>query len=280
MTAKELLADLKLRVKDLFDFPPAAPAAPTAPAPTQTPAPMLVSYGVDGGQPVFVNIADDGIADIDQGDQVYGDPTMASPYPDGTFKVTGTDFGFTVASGVVSAVTDPDSKGPGTPIANATTPAAPAAAATPPVPPTPPPPPKPAMPVTQAAMKEMIQKFAVGDPEQRVANLEVVCKALMEYCFGYQIEAEQRAVTTSQAIAVYKTTLDTVTSDLEAAKTSLAKYDKAVPVILQLVEKLVELPTADPKTLNGQKKEIFDKKEKGEAKMSKIAEALKDIKHQ
>jgi hypothetical protein len=277
MTAKEILADLKLKVKDFFDFPPTAPAAPAAPAPTQTPAPMLVSYAVDGGQPVFVNIADDGIADIDQGDQVYGDAAMASPYPDGTFKVTGTDFGFTVASGVVSAVTDPDAKGPGTPIANATTPAAPAAAATPPVPPTPA---KPPMPVTQAAMREIVQKFAVGDPEQRLSNLELVCKALMENCFGYQIEAEERAVSTSQAIAIYKTTLDDQAAAMAKQEKIIQNYGETLKGLFSLVEKLVELPTAPPVTINGHKKEVFDKKEKGEAKMAAIGIALKDIKHQ
>lgn len=91
---------------------PAAAATPPAPAGM---ASQMVSYNVDGGQPVFTDISDDGIADIDPGDMVYSDAAMTIPYPDGTYKVTGTDFGFTVAGGIVTAVTDPDGLGAGAP---------------------------------------------------------------------------------------------------------------------------------------------------------------------
>lgn len=91
------------------------PAAAATPPASDGMASQMVSYNVDGGQPVFTDISDDGIADIDPGDMVYSDAAMTTPYPDGTYKITGTDFGFTVAGGIVTAVTDPDGLGAGAP---------------------------------------------------------------------------------------------------------------------------------------------------------------------
>jgi hypothetical protein len=118
--------DLKKDFKALlekFNVTPVVNAA-TPPAPSTTPAvtspspttPSVVSYNVDGGQPVFVDISDDGISGIEVNDKVYSDVTLTTPYPDGNYSVTGTDFKFTVTGGSVSAVLDPDGTGAGAPI--------------------------------------------------------------------------------------------------------------------------------------------------------------------
>lgn len=252
MTAKEILADLKLKVKDFFDFPPAAaPAAPAAPASTSVPAPVVYTLA-DGTQ---IAIAQAGATPA-VGDTV----TIAGvPAPEGVLTLTDGALITVDATGTITQYT----------------PVAPAAAATPPAPA-----PQPAVPVTQAAMAEIIQKFAVGDPEQRLSNLEIVCKALMESEFGYQISANERIAATNDAIAIYETTLKNQAAAMAAQDKKLEKYSETIKGLFELVEKLVELPTAEPKTLNGHKKEIFDKKEKAENKMGAIAEALKDIKHQ
>jgi hypothetical protein len=108
-----------LKIKELFSkkfdapVPPTPPVDTTAPADTTTTPPVMFSWAIDGGNPVYVNCADDGMEDIDSGDSVYADEAMSAPYPDGDYKVTGTDFGFTVSGGAVTSVTDPDAKGPG-----------------------------------------------------------------------------------------------------------------------------------------------------------------------
>ena len=122
---KDLLAKIKAAfLGEPATSAPAPPAAPTTPTPC--------AYPVDGGPNVVVDISDDGLPDIDQGDKVYSDTAMTTPYPDGTYNVTGTTFGFTVAGGIVSAVSDPTAAGPGTPVD-----AAMAAPVTAPVPPAP-----------------------------------------------------------------------------------------------------------------------------------------------
>ena len=108
MTTTEAIAAIK---KLVFND-----AAPVPPAPVDPVAPVAAppaSWLVDGGQPVFVNISDDGVADIDANDTAFSDAAMTLPYPDGTYNVTGTDFGFTVAGGIVSAISDVDGTGPG-----------------------------------------------------------------------------------------------------------------------------------------------------------------------
>lgn len=164
MTAKELLLKIKkaFEEKKVFDTttPPPAPP-PAAPADTTTASPS--AYAVDGGGTIYVDNSDDGIADIDTADKVYSDPAMTVPYPDGTYKVTGTDFGFTVAAGIVGTVTDPDGTGPGAPITD------PGAMATPPVPPvtaTPPP------------AKSMEQRMT--ELEAALANMGVKCEAAIK----------------------------------------------------------------------------------------------------
>jgi len=118
--ALEALRKIKIAC-GLGDTPP----APPAPAATDTPPAsdaitddaVVNQWAVDGGQPVFVNNSDDGMADIDKGDAVWLDEAMTQAYPDGTYKVTGTDFSFTVSAGKVSDVQDADGTGAGQPTA-------------------------------------------------------------------------------------------------------------------------------------------------------------------
>ncbi len=98
MDAKEILK----KIKAVFDTSLAAPPAP-APAPAAPPAKASANFPVDGGQPVYVDTSDDGLADIDVGDPVYSDEALTTPYPDGTYTVTGYTFSFTVAGGMVTA---------------------------------------------------------------------------------------------------------------------------------------------------------------------------------
>lgn len=124
---------------------------------------------------------------------------------------------------------------------------------------------------TPEELKAVVDAFATGTPEERLAKLEVVAKALMEYSFGWQIrEAEQKALQ-EQAINVYKT-------GLEAAEKKIEKQDKVIEGLFELAEKLVEAPTEDPKTLTGFKKERFERENKKQERFEKIAKALKDNK--
>lgn len=108
--------DLLARIKAAFLGEPAPVVPPAVAPPAAATNPTPCSFPVDGAANVVVDISDDGLPDIDQGDKVYSDTAMTIPYPDGTYNVTGTTFGFTVSAGAISAVNDPTATGPGTPV--------------------------------------------------------------------------------------------------------------------------------------------------------------------
>lgn len=274
MTPKEILA----KIKAVFTGEPAPGAAASPPATITPTTPKVCSYPVDGGAVVFVDISDDGIPDIDLLDKVYSDAALTTDYPDGVYKVTGTNFSFTVTGAAVSAVDDPDGTGPGAPLAepnitapvtnDVTAPAATAAA------------PGTAAPTGAAAMstenlpktpeelRALYLKFAAGTPEERIANLELVAKALMEYSFGWQIREAEQKQTADQAINIYKQGLTTT-------QATLAKHEKTIKDLFDLVEMLCKEPEADPKTITGNKKVQFDRMTKRDERLQRIGEALK-----
>jgi hypothetical protein len=284
MTAKEKVQSILAAVKAAFDAPPAPPAAPAPAAPVDTSTAVVFSYPVDGGSTVYVDCSDDGVADIDANDKVYTDPALTQPYPDGTYKVTGTDFGFTVASGLVTVVADADGTGPGLPLEQQSAAPDPNAMAKPPAP-APAPAPAPLAPpapkttqmseMTPEGMAAVFAAFATGTPEDRIANLELVCKALMEYNFGWQIRQAQEAASTTEAINIYKQDLATAQAQVTAAKTKMESQEVKLKGLFDLMEALVEIPSADPKTVTGARKEVFDKHNAKEQRLQAMSDAIK-----
>lgn len=125
---------------------------------------------------------------------------------------------------------------------------------------------------TPEQLNAAMQKFAVGTPEERVANLETICKALMEYNFGWQIREAQDAATRAQAIEVYKT-------GFEAQEQKIAKQQEIITQMLALVEEMAKAPTADP--LEAEKKTFsFSKTEIKNKSLAKYAEAAKKLSEQ
>lgn len=297
-TAKEIFLDIK---KAFFDAPAPPAQPPVSPAPTT--GTKSCSYNVDGGGAVFVDISDDGVPDIDANDKVFSDPSLTVPYPDGTYNVTGTQFGFTVAAGAVTVVTDVAGTGPGAPVTDPAALAAPVTAAVPA--------PlsveqrvaaieatlgklgtgqatmssqKDVVPLTAEAVSAMYAKFGTGNSNDRLDNLEIMVKALMDSNFGYQIRQGQEA----EAVQAYKDSIATQVSNLVAAtqkfetavatiteqKVKIEKQDEIIKGFFELAEQLVAAPTTDPKTINGVKREKFDRAEK----VDKYAGVLKGLK--
>lgn len=252
MTAKEILA----KIKAAFNGPVPAPPAP-APAPAPIAASTATTYTLADG--TVLSIAQAGATPA-VGDMVTinGVPAPANTYtlPDGaTIAVD--------ATGLITAYT--------------------AMAA----PPAPAPAPAPAQPATLSAedFAAMVAKFAIGSTEERMGNIEVMLKALMECNFGYEIRKGQEAA----AIEAYKESLAPLQSSLEAATAKLqtafekteaqqlviAKHEETIKGLFELVEQLVEAPTADPVTLTGRQKEQFEKMASRDERLQKIADAVK-----
>lgn len=122
---------------------------------------------------------------------------------------------------------------------------------------------------TPEKLMEATQKFATGTPEERMANLEVVCKALMEYCFGWQIREAQNKALTEQAINTYK-------SNFEAAQAKIEKQDGVIKEMLALCEEMAQAPQADPPATK--RVSSFSKVETKNESFNKFAEAAKKLK--
>lgn len=262
MTPKEKAQEIWSRIKAAFDAPMPAPAPPAQPAAPAVPTALAAKiYKLqDGVTEISINQAGDLPA---AGDMVMigGVPAPANTYTLDNGAVIVVD-----ATGVITSYT---------------------AMAAPPPPPLPPAPPAPAQPVTLSAedFAAMVAKFAIGSTEERLTNAEIMLKALMECNFGYEIRKGQEA----SAIEAYKESLAPLQTSLEAAtvklqsayekvesqQTIITKHEETIKGLFELVEQLVEMPSADPVTLTGAKKEKFEKMTAREERLQKIAEALK-----
>jgi hypothetical protein len=60
---------------------------------------------------------------------------------------------------------------------------------------------------------------------------------------------------------------------------AMAKQDEVIKGLFELVEKIAELPTAEPKTLVGNKKDQFERMNKKEQALNAIAEGIKSLKN-
>jgi hypothetical protein len=256
MDIKQLLKDIKAKFNGEVT-PPTAPVVPAAPAALATPT--IKAYKLqDGVTEILISQASD-VPAIGDAVTIGGAPAPANTYTlqDGATIVVD-------ATGAITSYT--------------------AMAAPPPPPPAPPAPPQP---VTLSAeeFEAMVAKFAVGSTEERLTNAEIMLKALMECNFGYEIRKGKEAA----AIEVYKETLaplqisveaatqkiESQFSQIESQKETIAKHEQTIKDLFDLVEKLVELPTADPVTLTGNKKEKFEKENAKQLRLERIAEAVK-----
>lgn len=263
MTLKERF----LKIKAAFDGTPPAPPAPPSPAPNP-PAPAAgKTYKLqDGVTEISISQAGDLPA---AGDMVT---INGAPAPANTYTLSDGSTIVVDATGMITSYT---------------------AAAPAPAPP-PAPAPAPPQPVTLSAiqpeeMKALYNKFA-GSVDDQIGALIIMVKALMEDRFGWKIREGQE----NAAIEVYKDTIATTPSlTIDAMSAVFAKAEKAeeqakiiarheetIKGLFELVEKLVEMPGADPVTLTGGKKEKFERSQKKENAVLGIAAALKDIKKQ
>lgn len=251
-------------VKEIFRKIKAAFDAPIVPPAPPAPTPVVKTYKTADGTELSITQAGETPA--------AGDMVMigGAPAPANTYTLEGGATIVVDANGMIATYT---------------------AMAAPPAPPAPPPVP-PAQPVTLSAeeVQAMYAKFATGSTEERMVNLETMVRALMECNFGYEIRKGQEAT----AIEAYKESLSPLQNSLEAATSKLqsafekaeaqqaiiTKHEDTIKGLFELVELLVEQPTADPATLTSSKKEKFEAQNKREDRIAKMAEAVKAMKEE
>jgi hypothetical protein len=269
--AKEILA----QIKALF-IEAAAPAAPATPAVPAVPA--GTEYTLNDGTKITIQQAG--------ATPAAGDTAMINGVPAGagTYVLIDNSSITTDANGVITAVTaaqpvtaDPAEMGKPSPVA----PAAPAVPAAPT---------KPAgmsaqFEMTPEGAKSYLEAFDTGTAEDQLANLKIVCRALMEYCFGWQIRDAERKAVETQAIEVYKTGLTTAQAALSKQEQTIQAQAKVIDdqgktlrLVFEAVEELAGTPTAEPQTLTGAKKEKFEKAKGREGRLEKMGLAAKALK--
>lgn len=261
MTAKEILS----KVKALFDAPLVAPVAPVVPAAAAVPPAASVGtpFKLKDGTEISVTISDPTRTAPAAGDtaSIAGTPAPAADYEleDGTTLTVDATGAITVVTPAAPITQTPEQ------LAEA---ARVAALAQPTI-------------LTAEAVQAMYAKFATGTSEERLSNLEIMIKALMDSNFGYQIRQGQE----NAAIEAYKNSLIPMQSAItaqaeqyEAATKKIAKQDEIITGLFELTEKLAEIPSEEPKTLSGFKKEQFERAQKKEDAMKNIADAITQMK--
>jgi hypothetical protein len=115
----------------------------------------------------------------------------------------------------------------------------------------------------EAQMQAMAAKFASGTPEERLANLETMCMALMQYCFGWKIDEATRKAIEEQAVTAYKTLglpaqfaeqVETLKAQFKEQseglklqfKTQAENTSSAMGKMLGVMMEFAELPAEDP----------------------------------
>lgn len=132
----------------------------------------------------------------------------------------------------------------------------------------------------------LLAAFDTATGTDLMTNLVTCVKALMQSEFGWQILEQQRLADTNAAIAVYKTTLQAASQKQTALEKTITeqkgvidKHEATIKGMFEILEQVVEMPTAEPKTLTGNKRDGFEAgRKKTEDKFSKMADSLKEVK--
>lgn len=122
---------------------------------------------------------------------------------------------------------------------------------------------------TPAGIANAYEKFASGTMD--VPGMGLILKALMEYCFGWQIREQQDKATRDAAIAVY-------TEGLKNAQQTITQQETMMKEMFTLMEQLVSAPGDDAPVDSTKKKFSFSKIEGKNAYFNKMSEAMKTLK--
>jgi hypothetical protein len=131
-------------------------------------------------------------------------------------------------------------------------------------------------------IETMFAAFATGTPEERISNLELVCKALMEYNFGWEIRQAKENTDKQAAISIYTNELSTVQAQMKSQKETIEKQQGIIVQMFALMEEFSKEPVANPP---GETKKSFKfnevlGKKKGNSSINKYAEAAQKIKEE
>lgn len=260
MNVKEKIAQFKTQFAEIFNIPVAtapvvAPVAPVVPN-----ALAAKTYVLDNGTEISIMQVGDAAA---VGDAVT---VMGAPLATGTYTLQDGTVMTLDAAGVITEISLPapvttdltTTPAPATPVI-----VAPVAAS------------KVEMPTTAEGLQKIFEGFASGSDQERIANLEVIAKALFENVFGWQIKETEERLLREQAINIYKEGLKNAQLEFAA---HLKRQADGVAQLFSIVEDISQEPTAEPATVPVHKKEKFDRANKRSSTLDRIAAVRREMK--
>ena len=125
---------------------------------------------------------------------------------------------------------------------------------------------------TPEGMRKAYDKFATGSPEERLGNLEMVAKALMEYSFGWQLREQEQKATAEAAMKVYK-------DNLAATQATVVSQNEMLKQMFALVSEMAGAPVGDP-PINTKKKSSFSNVEAKNKSLEKFQAAASKLKEE
>lgn len=125
--------------------------------------------------------------------------------------------------------------------------------------------------------KSFKETFATGTPEERIAKLEAMVKALFKDRFDWQIREEERQKDMESALAVYKSGFEDASNKLKEQTATIEKQSKIIAGLFEVVEKIADEPSAE-----AFKTEIFntnfsEKRQNVHNRVEEIATYLKQL---
>lgn len=131
---------------------------------------------------------------------------------------------------------------------------------------------------TPAGMLAAYDKFATGTID--AAGTATILKALMEYCFGWQLREAAAKKVTEDAMAVYQNTLNSTAAQLPAIVEQNRKQHAMLSQMFELMNEVLQLPTTEVPGAGGKKKFSFADTEGKKKSFGKFQEAAKKLSEQ
>lgn len=133
---------------------------------------------------------------------------------------------------------------------------------------------------TPEGMRAAYDKFAVGTPEERLANAEVLLKALMEYSFGWQLREVSEKASRDAAMKVYQDTLNTAVAPVPVVVEQARQQGVMLKQMFELMTEVLNIPTGEVPGAAGKKKFSFADVEGRKKTFGRFQEAAKKLHEQ
>jgi hypothetical protein len=124
----------------------------------------------------------------------------------------------------------------------------------------------------------VITLAVMPQPVTQPAFVEPPAKTLEERISALEIKSNTPAAMVTDVPEVVKTQMESQKNELADAKAKIEKQDGVIAGLFELIEKLVDEPTAEPATLSGNKKMQFERANNKATRLQGIASAMKEIK--